>query len=142
MTGPYGTPGAPQRGGAAQRPPTGYRGGQPGPAGPRRRSGKLPLLIGALVLLVVAAAVAFVGFVSPGLLVRPELDAASVQQGVQQTLHTSYHLGAVQSVRCPAGQVADPGSSFECQVDLGGERKSVPVTVRDSSGVYEVGYPR
>lgn len=156
MSGPYGQPtGVGHQGRPPQGPPPGppgmrpeiavRRSSVPPPPPPqlrRRRGGKLPWVVGFLVLLVVAGAVAFAGFVSPGLLVRSVFDAGSVQQGVQQTLRDSYHLGTVESVRCPAGQVVEPGRRFDCSVQLGGARKSVSVTVRDSSGIYEVGYPR
>lgn len=144
---PQGHPG-PQVSPGPARPPgmrpeiTVRRPSPPPPPGIPPRRGKLPWVTGLLVLIVVAGAVGFAGFVSPGLLVRSVFDATSVQEGVEQTLRDSYHLDTVRSVRCPRGQTAEPGRTFDCSASLNGARKSVPVTVRDSSGVYEVGYPK
>lgn len=117
------------------------RGSQPPPPPPRRKS-KAPWVFGGAILVVVAGSLAVVGFVHPGVLVRDQLDANSVQHGVRQTLEDSYHLGTVESVTCPKGQLVVAGRSFDCQVTLEGGTKPVSVTVRDEFGTYEVGYPR
>ncbi len=99
-------------------------------------------MFGGAVLVLVAGSLAVVGFVHPGVLVRDQLDADSVQHGVEQTLEDSYHLGTVESVTCPKGQLVVAGRGFDCQVTLEGGNKRVSVTVQDESGTYEVGYPR
>ncbi|MEU6131061.1 DUF4333 domain-containing protein [Saccharopolyspora sp. NPDC047091] len=116
------------------------RGSAP-PSAPRTRS-KVPWVFGGAVLVTVAGSLAVVGFVHPGVLVHDRFDADGLQRGVEQTLRDSYHLGTVESVSCPAGQEVVAGNRFDCQVTLGGGTKPVSVTVRDSSGIYEVGYPR
>ncbi|MFR9728809.1 DUF4333 domain-containing protein [Saccharopolyspora sp. MS10] len=122
--------------------PPGRGSAPPPPPLPPRRASKAPWLIGGVVLVAVAGSLAVVGFVHPAVLVHDRFDANSVQHGVARTLERSYHLSAVESVRCPDGQRVVVGSSFDCEVSLPGGRKRVSVTVRDSSGTYEVGYPR
>ncbi|GAA2807039.1 DUF4333 domain-containing protein [Saccharopolyspora taberi] len=121
-------------------PPPGFGPGAPVP-GKKKRSA-LPWVLSSAVLVVVAAVVLVLGFVTPGWFVRTVFDAASVEQGVQQTLEGSYRLGAVESVTCPSGQAVRAQTRFDCQVSVNGAEKTVTVTVKNDKGVYEVGHPR
>ena len=51
-------------------------------------------------------------------------------------------MQGVSGVTCPEGQEVEPGNSFQCQVQLGGQAKTVTVTVKNAEGVYEVGHPK
>jgi hypothetical protein len=139
---PYGAP--PGYGQYAYAPHQGGYGAPPGfgpPPQPRRKS-RLPWILATLIGLVIVAIVLVTGFVTPGLLIRTVFDANSVQRGVQQILEQSYRFGNVQSVTCPRDEPVERSRTFDCQVDLGGQNKSVTVTVKDTKGVYEVGYPK
>lgn len=107
---------------------------------PRKKRRVLPWLLGGAGVVVVAA-VLVLGFVAPGWFVRTVFDASSVEKGVEQTLKGSYRLSGVGPVVCPSGQPVEVGSHFDCQVRIGGETKTVTVTVKTDEGVYEVGHP-
>lgn len=109
---------------------------------PRKKRKVWPWVLGGLGALVLLAAVAVLGFVSPGWFVRSVFDASSVQKGVEQTLTDSYGINGVSGVSCPGGQPVEPGSSFQCQVQVDGQSKTVTVTVKNAEGVYEVGHPK
>lgn len=112
----------------------------PGPAKPKKSG--LPWLVAGLLAVVLAAIVLVLGFVVPGSLLRNVFDARGVADGVRQVLRDVYRVDGVRSVSCPAGKPADPGTRFDCQAIIGGESKTVTVTVTDSTGRYEVGHPR
>ena len=130
----YGPPGY---GYGRQQQPPGF-----GAPAPKKKRSALPWVLSSVVLVVVAAVVLVLGFVTPGWFVRTVFDAASVEKGVQQTLEGSYRLGEVESVSCPSGQAVAPQSRFDCQVTIGGSEKTVTVTVKNDKGTYEVGHPR
>jgi uncharacterized protein DUF4333 len=121
--------------------------GQPGGAYPplpdkAPRSGgrsKLPLILIAA-LVVVAAAVGVLGFVTPGFFVTRVFDSAAVQQGVQKVLTDNYGL-AVSSVTCGQNIKVDNGATFQCDATIDGEQKKVPITVTSAGGDYQVGRP-
>lgn len=143
----YGQPGYPPPAygpppGYGQRPPQPGFGAPPPVPAPKKKRSALPWVLGSAVLVVVAAVVLVLGFVTPGWFVRTVFDASSVEKGVQQTLEGSYRLGKVESVSCPSGQAVRPQVRFDCQVTVNGAEKTVTVTVKNDKGTYEVGHPR
>jgi hypothetical protein len=68
-------------------------------------------------------------------------DRQAMQEAVLGILTDSYRLDEVSDVRCPAGQSVEPGATFDCTVEVGGEQQSVPITVTSEQGDYEVGLP-
>lgn len=69
------------------------------------------------------------------------LDAGSLDQGVESVLQNDYKFD-VDSVSCPSDEVVTVGNSFACQVNLGGDQvKQVEVTVKTTSGLYQVSQP-
>lgn len=163
MTGPYGPPDdQPQWGQPQFRPPggvvpaIGYSVAPPqAPQGarengaeeftvpPKKKRSALPWVFGALAVVVLGAAVVLVlGFVAPGWFTRTVFDAAGVEKGIERTLTDSYHLDGVTGVSCPEDQPVEPGHRFDCRVTLESGEKTVTVTVKDSLGIYEVGYPK
>lgn len=121
-------------------PSPGGFGFQPEP--PRKKRKVLPWVLGGLGTLLVIAVVCVLGFVTPGWFVSSVFDASSVQKGVEQTLKDSYGIQGVSGVTCPEGQEVEPGSSFQCRVQVDGQDKTVTVTVKNAEGVYEVGHPK
>jgi hypothetical protein len=109
------------------------------PAG-RRTASKLPLILGGVVVLVLAA-VAVLGFVAPGFFVTKVFDAAAVQDGVRRILTDDYGIAAVTSVTCGEGIQVDTGATFECDATIDGAPVKVPIKVTSDDGAYEVGRP-
>lgn len=70
------------------------------------------------------------------------LDQAAVEIGVLRVLTRTYDVDDVQDVQCPAGQVIEVGAIFSCTVTTGTASQTVPVTILDTSGAYEVGRPQ
>jgi hypothetical protein len=98
--------------------------------------------------LAVAAAIAFVvvallvlGFVTPGWFVTRVFDATAVQNGVARVLTDDYAVGAVADVRCPADVQVEAGATFSCDATIDGDPVTVPITVTDDDGGYQVGRP-
>lgn len=112
-------------------------GGFPGPA-PRKRGGLLWVVIG--VVVVVVAAVAILGFVTPGWFNKKVLDQTAVQDGVTNILKNDYKLN-VTAVSCPANENVSVGNSFTCTATIDGQQKQVQVTVKTSDGQYQVAQP-
>ena len=100
----------------------------------------MPLIIGAVAVVVVLAVVGVLGFVSPGFFNSRVLDANAVQDGVQQVLTQDYGL-EVESVTCPEGQQVVPDATFECTAVADGEQVAVPIKITSPEGNYEVGRP-
>jgi hypothetical protein len=65
----------------------------------------------------------------------------SLQDGVSQVLRDSYGEPDVRNVECPSGETADNGTTFDCTVQLGGQRKKVTVRVLNDKPEYSVGAP-
>ena len=86
--------------------------------------------------------VLFLGFVSPGWFYRTEFDATAVGNGVEQILTRSYRIEGVETATCPSGQPVRPSHTFDCQVTVAGQQKTVSVTVKDEQGTYQVSQPR
>ena len=98
--------------------------------------------------LAVAGAIAFalvallvLGFVTPGWFVTRVFDATSVQNGVARILTDDYAVGAVADVRCPADVRVGTGATFSCDATIDGDPVTVPITVTDDDGGYQVGRP-
>jgi Domain of unknown function (DUF4333) len=110
--------------------------GSPTPGGAR---GRMPLMIGAATV-VVLALVGVLGFVTPGFFNTLVLDATAVQDGVRQVLTQDYGL-EVESVTCPEGTTVTPEVTFECTAVVDGEQVGVPIRITSTDGNYEVGRP-
>lgn len=139
----------------------GYPGGPPGPTGnpfgpsdppgghhdpvpaevdgpPRRRRWPLFALAG------LVAAVVLVGGIDAGVALtqEPTLNHTSVERSVTDLARTGYSLGLL-DVACPSDQSVKPGVSFTCSAKTGdGRALTVPITISDTSGRYEVGQPK
>lgn len=98
-------------------------------------------------LVLLAAAVGLVGatvvvtLLASGSLTGSDLDKTAVQKGVQTVLTTNYGIGDATSVVCPAGVSATKGTTFTCTVEIGSLQQTVPVTVLNDTGQYQVGAP-
>ncbi|MFI6303431.1 DUF4333 domain-containing protein [Amycolatopsis thailandensis] len=68
-------------------------------------------------------------------------DPRTMQADVRKILTETYQLGEVGDVLCPANQTVKDGSTFSCTVQVGGEGKTVTITVTGEDGRYEVGAP-
>lgn len=137
--GQYGQPGQPgQFGQYQQYGQPGQYGQQPPPA--KKKSSAVVWVVVALFVLVVAA-VGITGFVTPGFFKKKVFDNAEVQKGVVGILKDDYKISDVESATCPANREVKPNTTFECTVKIGGEEKTVKITVKTEDGEYEVGQP-
>ncbi|HKN96808.1 MAG TPA: DUF4333 domain-containing protein [Pseudonocardiaceae bacterium] len=120
-----------------------YPGYQPGfggdPATPHRRTGLIWSIVVAVV--VIAAAVAVLGFVWPGWFNTKVLDTASLENGVKTVLQNDYKIN-VGSVNCPSDPEVSVGKVYQCHVTVGGQQKEVDVTIKNTDGLYEVSQPK
>ena len=158
---PYGQPqygqqpGYPQQPGYGQQPQYGQYpppqqqpqyGQQPGrydygrpsgfgaPTGGKKR-GTLWAIIGGVVV-VIAAAVLVTGLWAPGwFYLNKVFDHTAVENAVRS------QKGAT-SATCPADQPVKAGSTFTCQVTVGGKQQSVQIKVQDNDGTYSIGDPQ
>lgn len=112
----------------------------PEPTPARTGRSRLPLILGGVVVLVIAA-VAVLGFLWPGFFVTRVFDAAAVQAGVTKVLTESYGLQNVGPVTCGANIQVTQGASFTCEATIDGQSASVPIKVTSNDGKYEVGRP-
>lgn len=136
--GPYGD--EPQYGWPPRHDPSW---GQSYPTGPRRsarRRGRQRLLVAVVAALVVVV-VLVLGFVTPGWFVTRVFDAAAVQAGVAGILTDDYGTDGVADVRCPQDVRVAAGATFTCEATIDGDPVSVPITVTDDRGAYQVGRP-
>ncbi|WP_101947104.1 DUF4333 domain-containing protein [Mycobacterium sp. 3519A] len=119
----------------------------PGAEESSKRSMRVILgVVGALVLVVIAA-VAVLGFVTPGWFWTNKLDINAAQTGVQQILTdeaNGYGAKNVKDVKCNDGQnpTVKKGETFNCEVSIDGTKRQVTVTFQDDKGTYEVGRPK
>ena len=66
------------------------------------------------------------------------LDQEAVQEGVTKILKERYNEDA-SDVRCPANQPVKKGYKFTCTVKVGGDNRTVTITVKsDDRAEYEV----
>ncbi|TSE01644.1 DUF4333 domain-containing protein [Skermania sp. ID1734] len=108
------------------------------PIGAPKKKSKLPLIGGAVALVVVAAVVvALVLFFTHKTL----LDQNAAQDGVKKVLTESYGVQNLSGVSCPSGVEVKKDAQFTCTVTIDGEHKDVTVTFTDDNGTYEVGRP-
>jgi uncharacterized protein DUF4333 len=138
VSGPYGD--EPQYGWQPQYEPSW---GQDYPAKPRRSAqqrGRQRLLVAAVAALVVVV-VLVLGFVTPGWFVTRVFDAAAVQTGVAKILTDDYATDGVADVRCPQNVQVTAGATFSCDATIDGDPVTVPITVTDDRGGYQVGRP-
>lgn len=121
-------------------PPTQQWGpGHPPLPAPRGRS-KLPLILGGVGILVVAA-ILVLGFVAPAFFVSKVFDTAAVQTGVQKILTDSYGVKDVTAVTCGRNIAVTAGNTFTCDATIAGKPARVPVRITSNDGNYEVGRP-
>lgn len=119
--------------------------GQPGfgvgqqPGEPKKS--KAPLLIGGGVVALVVVVVLVGGLVWPGWFNSKVFDQSKLQDGVKKILTEEYQLTDVAGVSCPSGKAVTAGSTFSCEVTVGGAKKQVMITVKNADGVYEVAKP-
>ena len=90
---------------------------------------------------VLAAAAAVLGFVWPGWFNSKVFDTVSVQNGVKRILQDDYKI-SVNTVTCPSSMDVKVGNSYNCQVTVGGQTKTVQITIKTADGQYEVAQPR
>jgi hypothetical protein len=116
----------------------------PYPARPPRRSaqqrGRQRLLVAVVTALVVVV-VLVLGFVTPGWFVTRVFDSGAVQAGVAKVLTDDYATDGVADVRCPQDVQVSSGATFTCDATIDGDPVTVPVTVTDDRGGYQVGRP-
>ena len=119
-------------------------GGFPGGASPQQQKKKssAPIWIGVAAAVVVVAAVAVLGFVTPGWFNTTTFDESAVNRDVQGVLTDNYQIEGVESVDCPSGQEVAVDSSFDCKVTIGGKEQTVTLTVKSDDGRYEVSQPK
>ena len=138
VPGPYGD--EPQYGWQPQYEPTW---GQDYPTKPRKSAqqrGRQRLLVAVVAALVVVV-VLVLGFVTPGWFVTRVFDAAAVQTGVAKILTDDYATDGVADVRCPQNVQVTAGATFSCDATIDGDPVTVPITVTDDRGGYQVGRP-
>ncbi|MBB5858075.1 DUF4333 domain-containing protein [Amycolatopsis umgeniensis] len=68
-------------------------------------------------------------------------DPRTMQADVKKVLTETYQLKDVGDVLCPSNQTVKDGGTFSCTVQVGGEGKTVTITVTGDDGRYEVGAP-
>ncbi|CCH30509.1 DUF4333 domain-containing protein [Actinosynnema sp. NPDC047251] len=116
--------------------------GQPGygQQPPAKKSGAVLWVVVALVVLVFAA-VAITGFVTPGFFKKKIFDNTAVQTGIVQILKDDYKISDVEGATCSGENPVEPNRTFTCKVKIGGKDKDVKITVKTADGEYEVGQP-
>jgi hypothetical protein len=105
-----------------------------------QQQGRIRLAV-AVAIAVVVITVLVLGFVTPGWFVTRVFDATSVQNGVARILTDDYAVGAVADVRCPSDVRVSTGATFSCDATIDGDPVTVPITVTDDGGGYQVGRP-
>jgi hypothetical protein len=136
--GPYGD--EPQYGWQPQYEPSW---GQSYPTKPRKSAqqrGRQRLLVAVVAALVVVV-VLVLGFVTPGWFVTRVFDSGAVQAGVTKIITEDYATDGVADVRCPQNVQVASGATFSCEATIDGDPVTVPITVTDDQGTYQVGRP-
>ena len=112
----------------------------------KRSLAVLSAVIGVLLAIIVAV-VAVMGFWKPGFFITTKLDINKAQQGVQDILsndNTGYGLKDVHNVKCNGGEnpTVKNGGTFTCEVTIGNNLQKLTVKFVDDKGTYEVGRPQ
>jgi hypothetical protein len=136
--GPYGD--EPQHGWQPQHEPSWDNDHPTRPRTSARQRGRQRLLVAVVAALVVVM-VLVLGFVTPGWFVTRVFDATAVQAGVAGILTDDYATDGVADVRCPQNVQVTAGATFTCDATIDGDPVSVPITVTDDRGGYQVGRP-
>jgi hypothetical protein len=136
--GPYGD--EPQYGWQPQYEPSFNQNYPTRPRRSARQRGRQRLLV-AIVAALVVVMVLVLGFVTPGWFVTRVFDAAAVQAGVAEVLTDDYATDGVADVRCPQNVQVSAGATFTCDATIDGDPVTVPITVTDDQGAYQVGRP-
>lgn len=128
----YGDPQQQQYGGYQQQQQ--YSGQQP-----KKKSNAVLWIVIAVVVLA-AAAVGVLGFVTPGFFNKRVFDKAGLEAGVVKILKERYQEEA-SDVVCPSGKEVKVGTTFDCTLKVKGEARTVTITVKTDGDKpeYEVG---
>lgn len=70
------------------------------------------------------------------------LDHAAVESGIAKVLKSSYGIDDVSNIQCPPTMPSQLAAVYLCALKIGGDNKSVTITVTRADGTYEVGRPR
>lgn len=105
-----------------------------------RQRGRQRLLVAVVAALVVVV-VLVLGFVTPGWFVTRVFDSGAVQAGVARIITDDYATDGVADVRCPQNVQVAAGATFSCEATIDGDPVTVPITVTDDRGAYQVGRP-
>lgn len=133
---------AQQPGYDAQQQPSSYGGfgAFGGETGKPKKKSKAPIIGGvAAAVVLVGGAVAAWQF---GLFQQDVLDQDSLQDGVISVLRDSYGEQDVANARCPDDASPTNGTTFDCQVEVAGQEKTVKIRVLNDKPEFEVGAPR
>lgn len=105
------------------------------------------ILIAAAVIAVIAIALAVTAFLAPGFALQKKLSQSGLQSGVTKILTSTppggYQVQAtsLSDVNCPSGQKATKNSTFNCTAKINGSSFTVPITVLNDDGNFQVGRP-
>lgn len=130
----------PQYGWRPQGEPSWNQSKQTRPRVSARQRGRRRLLV-AIVTALVVVLVVVLGFVSPGWFVTRVFDAGAVQAGAAKVLTDDYAIDGVADVRCPQDVQVKAGATFSCDATIDGDPVTIPITVTDDGGAYQVGRP-
>ncbi|MBM7775087.1 hypothetical protein JOD54_005291 [Actinokineospora baliensis] len=108
---------------------------------PQEKKGGAWIWVLVAAVVVIAGAVAVLGFITPGWFTKKVFEVSAVQDGVKMILTDKYRIEGVESVTCPSDQEVKKDNQFSCEVTIGGEKKTVTITVRNTNGEYEVAPP-
>lgn len=100
----------------------------------------MPLILG-IVVVVLLAAGAVLGFVYPGFFNSKTFDTAAVQAGVTKILTDSYGLKGVTGVTCDSNVKVVKGGTFACKATIDGQQQNIAVRITSDEGGYEVARP-
>ena len=130
----------PQYGWQPQNEPSWNQNKQTRPWVSAQQRGRRRLLV-AIVTALVVVVVFVLGFVTPGWFVTRVFDAGAVQAGVAKVLADDYATDGVADVRCPQDVQVTTGATFTCDATIDGDPVTIPITVTDDRGAYQVGRP-
>ncbi|WP_018179304.1 DUF4333 domain-containing protein [Jongsikchunia kroppenstedtii] len=105
------------------------------------------MLIAAAAIAVIAVALAVTAFLAPGFALQKKLSQGGLQDGVTKILTSAPPEGyqvdskTLSDVNCPSGQKAKKNATFTCTAKINGNSFTVPITVTNSDGNFQVGRP-